>query len=177
MSAARDTPDDQWIESFEKELRLRDASLNAVADAIRTVRDLVAHSDQNADDAFGDPRAYAHALDLPTEPRPTRFATLLLVGVAIVAFIVSTLSATRWIGGDTTSSVVAWTLGSSIALVAASIWLTITFARNAIDHALRERFSATTSSKWSTWVPLTVAIPWLFPLLAGTVIAVLAART
>lgn len=64
MSSPQTT--ESWIKDFILTLRLRDVRGDAIGDAVAVVRTHVADSGQDALTTFGDPRAYAEDLELPT---------------------------------------------------------------------------------------------------------------
>lgn len=55
-----------WADAFVLELRLADVPGRAIGDALVEVGSHCAQSGESADDAFGDPVAYARSLPLPT---------------------------------------------------------------------------------------------------------------
>lgn len=65
-----------WVEAMLLELRLQGVSGERIGAALAEVEAHVVDSGQNAQEAFGDPVAYARSLDLPPEPEQSRTATL-----------------------------------------------------------------------------------------------------
>lgn len=55
----------RWLDELAFQLRLRGADGRGTGDALAQVREHLAESGESAQDAFGDPAAYAAALDLP----------------------------------------------------------------------------------------------------------------
>ncbi|WNB86262.1 hypothetical protein [Cellulomonas sp. ATA003] len=60
--------DPRWAEDFILELRMLDVPGRAIGDALVEVGSHCAESGETAQDAFGDPVAYARSLDLPNVP-------------------------------------------------------------------------------------------------------------
>lgn len=79
--------------------------------------------------------------------------------------------------GENHFGVIVWTLGAATALLAASVWLTISIARRVVAAAVRERFTGTNSGRWSRWAPIAIATPWTFPIFAAVLVAVSALHT
>lgn len=60
-----------WFDEFILALRLRDVRGESIGDAVAVVRGHLADSGESAHEAFGDPRAYAGELELPTVAGPS----------------------------------------------------------------------------------------------------------
>lgn len=60
--------DREWFDDFILALRLRDVRGAAIGDAVAVVRGHVADTGESAQEAFGEPRAHAGQLELPTVP-------------------------------------------------------------------------------------------------------------
>lgn len=93
--------DKTWIDLFIVELRMRRVPGPVIGDAVASVRELLADSGQNAEDAFGSVREYAASLDLPTMKAEHRaLKTLFLPVMGFFAFLVFALASTAWFTGN-----------------------------------------------------------------------------
>lgn len=63
------TNDKKWFDQLVMELRLRQVHGSAIGDTIASTRELLGHTGQRAEEAFGPARDYAAALELPSEPK------------------------------------------------------------------------------------------------------------
>lgn len=64
------TTEKKWIDDFILELRLREVRGDAIGDAVASVRELLADTGQEPEQAFGTPREYAAQLELPLVASP-----------------------------------------------------------------------------------------------------------
>lgn len=100
--------DPSWVKNLMLELRLLGVSGQAVGAALSEVEAHVVDSGQDAQDAFGDPAAYARGLALPVAPDQTTEATLLL-GAPVLAQVLGLVIFAPMSGS--TVGTVAWSWG------------------------------------------------------------------
>lgn len=178
MTTTSHDPRAEWIKSFTNELRQRHVEQEQIDTALGSIREHLDDSGESPRDAFGDPREYAASLELPIRDEGYgRAGSYAAVGLAVVSLLVFGIAATRWLEGETTPSVIGWTLASATTLFAASIWATAGIARHVVAAAVRERFSGSDAGLWERWAPIAIATPWVFPLFAATIVVIGALRT
>ncbi|MGD8148975.1 hypothetical protein [Ornithinimicrobium sp. Y1694] len=89
--------DKHWRDDFIVELRLRDVDGPTIGDALMTVETHVSESGESAQDAFGDPRAYAR--ELAPEGDPSRWPVTPLFVVANLLGLLGLFVTARAFGG------------------------------------------------------------------------------
>ncbi|WP_026552117.1 hypothetical protein [Arthrobacter sp. H20] len=90
--------DQQWLTDFVLELSHQGVDGRSIGDAKASVESHLADSGESAEEAFGDPVAYAHALELPTAPEPgfPRILIPALLGIlGLVIYFPSISAATQ----------------------------------------------------------------------------------
>lgn len=126
--------DEAWAEAFVLELRLRDVPGDAIGDALAEVESHCVESGEGAAEAFGEPVAYARALELPTEPPsgpPLSPGATAAWTAQAVGLLVTTVGATALIDGEP----IALTWGLAVVPVLAA--LTVLALSRRSDAALR----------------------------------------
>ncbi|MGP5724678.1 hypothetical protein ACTXOR_02685 [Arthrobacter rhombi] len=94
--------DKSWINDFILALRLREVRGDAIGDAVAMVREHIADSGHSAFTAFGDPRAYADELDLPTVQGVVWSSSAIMAPVvSLLAIFVLGPAASAVFGGST----------------------------------------------------------------------------
>ncbi len=177
MSKSTSAPHAAWVERFTDELRLRHVEQAQVDMALDDIREHLIDSGESADEAFGDPREYAASLELPSRDEGFgRAGSFAASALAVVAFVVFGIAVARWLDGEATPAVIGWTLSGAIVLLAASVWATLGIARHVVDATIRERFAGRNSAPWGRWAPIAIAVPWLFPTFAATIVFIGALR-
>lgn len=116
--------DENWIDLFIIELRVRGVRGAAIGDAVASVREFVADSGQTAEDAFGPARDYAASLDLPaTDPRRQMLQSIVLPVLGLLAFLVFSTATTAWFAGDPVR-----VSAAQVAFLAVPVFLSALFA-------------------------------------------------
>lgn len=100
--------DAKWSNDFIVALRLAEVAGQDIGAALTEVDDYVAASGQTAQQAFGDPTAYAYSLDLPRDPGQSTIATI-KISLAAMALV-----AAFWLTG---SVVIGWARHASSYIV------------------------------------------------------------
>lgn len=164
-------PRDAWTGRFTDELRLRHIEEKHIEAALESIHEHLADSGETPLETFGDPREYAASLELPNQDEGYgRAITYAAIALAIVSFTVFGIAVTRWLGGEPTPAVIAWTLAGAIVLLGASMWMTVGIARHVVATTFRERFSGEHAGLWGRWAPVAIAIPWVFPIFVATIV-------
>lgn len=116
--------DKTWIDLFIIELRVRRVPGAAIGDAVASVREFLADSGQNAEEAFGSAREYAASLDLPVmNPRQQALQVVFLPVMGLFTFLVFALASTAWF----TDELVLLSVPQA-ALLAVPVLLTVMFS-------------------------------------------------
>jgi len=93
--------DKKWFDDLVMELRLRQAQGAAIGDSVASARELLADTGQSAQEAFGLPRDYAAALELPiASDRDLVRWTVWMSLLGLLAFLLFTQTATAWAQGE-----------------------------------------------------------------------------
>lgn len=165
---------ERWIALFSTELERRDVSDERIRDEVDTVRVHLRDGDDDAQDAFGDPLAYAATLADPgSDDVPSRTIILSLFP-AIAMFIVFVIASVRWIDGDASAS--PWSIVGGAGLIVAVVTLSVSLARRAIAAALRDVLDQRSDAQWSRASTLLLLVPWTFVGFAGLILTLAALR-
>ncbi|GAA3208283.1 hypothetical protein ACFP63_12055 [Oerskovia jenensis] len=129
--------EEKWAEAFVIELRLLDVPGDVLGAALAEVESHCVESGETAADAFGDPVAYAHDLDLPAQPagRWELVTVLGPVGTQVLGMLVL-----GWGGGEV---VRAWRTGGTGATVGLTVGMLCMVAGLCVAGLLVARHSAT----------------------------------
>lgn len=165
---------ERWIALFSTELERRDVSDGRIRDEVDTVRVHLRDGDDDAQDAFGDPVAYAATLASPrSDDVPSRTLVLALFA-SIAMFIVFVIASVRWIDGDASAS--PWSIVGGVGLIIAVVTLSVSLTRRAVAAALRDVLDQRSDAQWSRASTLLLLVPWTFIGFAGLVLALAALR-
>ena len=167
------TTNERWISLFSTELERRDVPDERIREEVETVRVHLRDGDDDAaEDAFGDPVAYAATLASPgSEDLPSR-TTILSLFAAIATFIVFVIASVRWIDGDASAS--PWSIVGGVGLLIALVTLSVSLTRRAIAAALRDELDLHTEAHWARASTLLLLLPWTFVGFAGLIPALAA---
>ncbi|WP_448070842.1 hypothetical protein [Georgenia yuyongxinii] len=131
MTAPHARVDAAWENDFVLELRLLDVDGRLIGDALEQVRAHCAQSGESAEEAFGEPGAYARRLEMPTEP--ARLAGVLAPSLVGLAGMFVTLAAVQaWDQGEPFTLTVG--LLVAIGVVVAAVTLAARHLRSIVDH-------------------------------------------
>lgn len=130
--------DRRWREDFTLEQRLLGVPGDRIGEALLTVESHVLDSGETAEEAFGDPRAYARAVTGPTpsEPGPLsgRFLVSLLAGLLGLALVPRGVGALLDGGGVTVTSGDLWVLVLLLCLTGLVVMAPGRVVRALADH-------------------------------------------
>src|SRR5690554_5061435 len=92
----------RWCDDFVLELRLRDVPGPVIGDRLAEVEAHCTDTGESPDEAFGDPREYAHQLGQDRSPELTAgvWRVALVAALQIVALLVGTSAAFSWARGE-----------------------------------------------------------------------------
>ena len=164
---------DTWIEDFVDELHLRHVEDAHRDDAVRTAQEHLDDSEEPPEIAFGHPREYAASLDLPVRGAVAeKSVSFLAILLAMAAFTVFVITATRWIDGNDDTWTIVWCLSAAAVLQATSVGLSLGIARQVVQSTIRDRFSGRTARAWTGLTPWAIVTPCFFPAFASLVVAI-----
>lgn len=162
---------DQWIVRFTRELESRELS-GRIRDEVANVREHIRDAGGDADDAFGDPVAYAATLASPMDhDTPSRSAVLALFA-SIGFFILFSISAVAWVRGDLTNA--PWAIARGAGLLISVAALSTSRTRRAVSEALRESLTQSSDTQWRVSSLVLLIVPWTFIGFAALVVAIAA---
>lgn len=96
------TTSKKWLDELTLELRLRDVSGDRIGDTLATVKEFLADSGEEPEDAFGTPEEYAASLDLPRDPAAASITGVVTrAAVGLMALLAFTQAAWAWAGRET----------------------------------------------------------------------------
>lgn len=130
--------DKAWRDDFMLELRLLDVPGDRIGDALMTVQTHVAESGESAEQAFGDPRAYAH--ELAGRSRVPRWAVgpgaMAGAVLGVLGMVTVAKAFGSWLEGTAVTYVVGdlVALGALLALMAVVLLRLGSVLRSLVDH-------------------------------------------
>lgn len=120
-----------WRDGFILELRLRSVSGRAIGDALMTVETHLAESGESAQEAFGDPEAYAREISTAAgaEGRGWAVSTRTVVGslLGLIGMLLSLSAFTGWLEGQPVAVTTGALVGLGLVLLlACTVFFTAT---------------------------------------------------
>ncbi|MDR6985947.1 hypothetical protein J2Y66_000410 [Paenarthrobacter nitroguajacolicus] len=97
----QESTDQKWFDELILELRLRQVHGEAIGDAVASVRELLADTGQQAEEAFGPARSYAAELELPTAPKHEWVRKALWpAALGLLAFLLFNQAVVPWVRSE-----------------------------------------------------------------------------
>ncbi|MCM0639672.1 hypothetical protein [Cellulomonas wangsupingiae] len=141
--------DPAWVDAFVLELRLRDVPGDLVGDALAEVESHVLDAGTSADDAFGDPRAYAATIaETAARPTPDEPGAMVPPALGGAALVVAITGIVAWLGDGAVD-----VTGGTLAVVGAVLALPFVVQRYGTP-VLRYLVE---SSFWRIWLLVTAS--------------------